>query len=548
MSISSLPKGVVPVAALLASIAACSPDVGEQNSTPGNSLPGANVQPAGSILDAVKSGQTDMVREMLATGADVNTSEADGSTLLMWAIQSRNTGLAIELIEAGADVLARNRRGITPIYLAARTGDAEVIRALLSRGADANTALPEGETVLMTASKAGNPDAVQALLEGSGEELLGLENKADPNTVEGWHGQSALMWAAAMGYVEVMKLLIEAGADLNLHSQLIDAPQPNPDRRQGGFVYANIPKGRFTALHFAAREGQLEAVRALIEAGADLDVVDEEGTNALVLATLNGHLDVTGLLLDAGADPNVADNFGRTVLFVATDLNTIDYNPRPAPVIASQLKPVDIVRMALEKGADPNVELKAGLPAYLAQGATHNPILNKGATPFLRAAMSGDLEIIEMLLEAGAEPLHETEEREAMVMAGMEMPTPPGRTNTLMAAAGVGWRDQLSRGREEDAIELIGMLLDRGADINAANQAGDTALHGAALRGSTAIIRYLVDNGADVTARNEKGWLPLDIALGQPEERIPYNEETATLLRELTPVDVAEAEPPAEQG
>jgi ankyrin repeat protein len=131
-------------------------------------------------------------------------------------------------------------------------------------------------------------------------------------------------------------------------------------------------------------------------------------------------------------------------------------------------------------------------------------------------------------------------------MGGEDVPS-NGQTTSLMAAAGVGWRDQLSRGREEDAITLIGMLLDEGADINAANQSGDTALHGAALRGSTAIIQYLVDHGADVTARNEKGWLPLDIALGQPEERIPYNEATATLLKQLTPIEVAQAGPEDER-
>jgi len=451
------------------------------------------------------------------------------------------------LIEAGADVLASNRRGVTPIYLAARNGDAEIVEMLLAHGADANTTLPEGETVLMTAAKSGNAAAVAALLTGGGEDLYGLENKADPNVAEGWHGQTALMWAAAAGHADIMKLLIEAGADLNYFSQAIDAPQPNPDRLQGGFVYAKIPKGRFTALHFAAREGQLESVRTLGDAGADLDVVDEEGSNAMVLATLNGHLDATGLLLEGGADPNISDNFGRNVLFVATDLNTIDYNPRPAPVIKTTLKPVDIVRMALEHGAEPDAPLKTGLPAYLAQGAAHNPILNDGATAFFRAAMSGDLAVIDMLLEAGADPLVFTAEREKISYGGgADMPT-PGKTSALMAAAGVGWRDQLSRGRDEDAIELIGMLLEEGADVNAANQEGNTPLHGAALRGSTAIIQYLVDNGADVASRNEKGWLPLDIALGQPEDRIPYNEQTANLLRELTPLEVAQAEPAVQE-
>jgi ankyrin repeat protein len=499
----------------------------------------AEYQPT-SLLQAVLVGHRAAATDFLAQGADVNATEPDGTTRLMRAVHGGFPEVARLLIDAGANVSAANRYGVTALYLAARSGDAATTRALLAAGASANTSLPEGESVLMTAAKAGNADIVRTLLTGGLAVALAVlatnstadrvvtsgysasaarapsspVNRANPNARERLYGQTALMWAAAEGHAEVARLLIEAGATVDEHSQ--------------------NRNGQLTALHFAARAGQLDATRTLIEAGADLDAVDADGANALVLATLNGHLDVTGLLLEAGADPRVADRYGRTVLFVATDLNASNATARPAPQIASTFTPVDIIELALAKGADPDAALATGLPSGLAQVPEHNPILNEGATSFLRAAMSGDLKVMELLLEAGADPLTATAAREPVTVEGSEQPT-NGRTTPLMAAAGVGWRESISVGREADAIQALQLLLDRGADVNAANQSGDTALHGATLRGSTAIIEFLVEHGANVRARNANGRTALDIAMGVPDDRIPYNEATAKLLRRLTP-------------
>ena len=310
------------------------------------------------------------------------------------------------------------------------------------------------------------------------------------------------MWAAAANRVEAMKLLIDAGADVDAASSRMAVPEVSKDRMQGGFVYPKIPKGRMTALHFAARQGHLEAVQTLIDAGADLDIGDEHGSNAMVLATINGHLDVTAALLEADADPNVADEYGRTVLFVATDLNTLDVNPRPAPPMRSDHSPVDIVKLALAKGAEADLPLTdMGLPAWVAQGGMHNPMLGEGATALLRAAMSGDLEIMQALLDAGADPLIVTSEQpcnmDAAACEYTNMLRPNGKATPFMAAAGLGWRYEVSRGRDSDAIKAMEILLDLGADINQKDQAGNTALHGAAYRQSAVIAEFLLANGAD---------------------------------------------------
>lgn len=496
-----------------------------------------------SLLAAVRGGRVETVREALASGADANAESPDGTTPLIEAAGARRGEIVELLLESGAAVDPVNRYGMTALHLAARSADARAVTALLSAGADPAIALPEGETVLMAAAKSGNPDVVAALLDaeattgggayGGGAIVL---NEVDPNAKENWFGQTALMLAAAGNHTQAMQLLIDAGADPDAESARIDAPEIEPDRRQGGFVYAQIPEGRLTALHFAAREGHVEAVQTLIDAGANLDAQDNYDTTPVVMAVLNGHLGVAATLLDAGADPNVQDRYGRTALFTATDLNTMDVNPRPTPAITGNYTPLDIVRLALEHGAEVDLPLtEEGLPAWLAQGAGHNPMLHDGATAFFRAAMSADLEIMNVLLEAGADPNVVTGEKpcvgpceELLTYLG-----PSGLATPFMAAAGIGWRHEVSRGRESDAVEALQMLLDLGADINQADQNGDTALHGAAGRHAPAIIEFLVANGADLHAQNEKGWTPLDIALGQPDYRIPENQEVAALLGRL---------------
>jgi ankyrin repeat protein len=540
------------VAALLLSAAAC--DTGGPEALDS----AAAVYRPASLLEAVLMGDPEAVRQFLADNVDVNAAEPDGTTPLMRAIHGRFPDIAATLLAAGADPSAVNRYGVTSLYLAARKGDAATTRALLAAGADANTSLPEGETTLMTAAKTGNADVVRALLTGGADTLsladLAEENaaasaaassgyaavtnpaspanRADVDAREGWYGQTALMWAAGQGHAEVVRLLVEAGANVDDHSRQIDIPNPYQERLDGSFVSPDNPQGGLTALHFAAREGHLDAAQALIDAGANLDAVDQEGTNALIYATSHRHLDLAALLLTAGADPNVADRYGRTVLFVATDVNTLDTNATATDAATSSTTPVDVVELALARGADPNAALTGELPNDLPSGIERDPLLSEGTTAFFRAAMAGDLAVMRRLLDAGADPLATTAAQTDVQIGGTHRAA-AGLTTTFMAAAGVGWRESISRGRDRDALGALELLLEHGADVNAANQAGDTALHGAALRGSPAIIQFLVDRGANLRAKNAKGQTPLDIAMGVPNERVPYNEATASLLRRL---------------
>ncbi|PCJ42511.1 MAG: hypothetical protein COA71_03085 [SAR86 cluster bacterium] len=493
------------------------------------------------------SAQTDLsldeLRTALASGMDVDSSKADGTTILMEAIYYREADKARLLIESGADVNAENRYGMTAMFLAARAGMVDIGIILLSAGVNSNATTDEGETLLMAAAKAGSAPLVRALLS---DDLDRMIVAVDPNLTESWRGQTALMWAAAEGHVEVIQALVDAGADINKLSAYQKFIEPDEDKRQGGFVYPRIPKGRLSALHFASRDGQLAAVQALIYNGADLDVVDEEGSTPAMLAAMNGHYESATALLNAGADVNIQDKLGRTVLFIATDMHTLDANPRPGPKPYGDLDSLDVIALALEKGADPNLALKTGLPAWLAQGSGHNPLLNEGATPLLRAAMSGDLVVINMLLESGADTYLMTAEREARGFGG----PPNGLTNVVMAAAGVSWRPSISRGREADAITALNLFLnDFDFDINAANQAGVTALHGAVMRGSPEIVEYLGENGADFTALlpNATGGdmyaegadlSPLDLALGVIDLRLEANPEVEAVIRRyMTPAD-----------
>jgi len=496
-----------------------------------------SAQSSTPLIDAVMRGDREAVRTLLRARADVNAAQPDGTTALHWAVRANDVELVRELLRAGANASAANRYGVLPITLAATNGSVEAIDALLQAGASANTMSAGGEPVVMTAARTGNPAALELL----------ISKGADVNAREKWFGETAVMWAAAENHADAIRVLAEAGADINARSTVIDAPVLEFPRSGG--PNSPFPRGGWTALMFAAREGAIDAARTLAELGADLDAAalpqtdiplePEEfktaeqgiGTTALVLAIINSHYDLAALLLDKGADPNIVDIAGMGALYAAVDMNTLQWvQGRPAPILTDKLDAIDIVKLLLERGADPNARLeRAPLKRHHDAGTTLG--FGQGATPLMRAARTNDVAAMRLLLDHGADPFL----------------TLPDRTNTLMIAAGLGAGGLRGEGvrivvpTPEGAVEACRLLLDRGMDVDAFNNAGNTALHGAVARGD-AVVKFLAERGATLTFRNKAGFTPLDLARGRGGRGGRggvVRESTAALLEQL----IAQAPP-----
>jgi ankyrin repeat protein len=313
------------------------------------------------------------------------------------------------------------------------------------------------------------------------------------------------MWAAAQNHGEVVSVLLAHDAPVDSRSTL----QKTANRRAGQNI---LSLGNWTPLMYAARENALDAGRALVKGKAALDVVDPDGATALAIAVINAHYEFAALLLDAGADPNVVDiEAGMGPLYAAADMDRLAVgHGRPNPKPVGLMTAVDVVKKMLERGADPNRRLKkAILQRHHTAGDSS---LGEGATPFLRAAKSGDIEMMRALVAGGADP---------------KLTMPNGNANALMYAAGLGWRNgspaapSYDQGSDEEAVEAIRFLLKLGLDIQGTNDNGDTALHAAISgRGSETIIAFLVSQGADPEAKNKRGQTPLSLAATKGNDAI----------------------------
>ncbi|MFN7921562.1 MAG: ankyrin repeat domain-containing protein [Bryobacteraceae bacterium] len=442
----------------------------------GLALLAAGIASANSPLaDAAERRDAAAVRKLLASGAEVNSTQVDGTTALHWATYNDDADTVALLVRARADVNAVNRYGMPPLASACTNGNAAIVKLLLDAGANANAALKGGESPLMLAARSGNAEAVKALL-ARGALVRSRERL----------GQTALMWAAAEGHTAVVKALIEAGDD----------------------VKATVDSG-FTPFLFAVRGGHLDTVRAFMAAGADVKMlVRRQGRfggprafTPLSLAIQNGHFDLAVALIDAGADPNDVRT-GLTPLHMMAGLRKPDSSDisDPAPASgAGRLSSLDFVREIVKRGAKVNFQLPQGSPKL---PNTSSSIGTEGATAFLLAADRGDIALMKLLLELGADPL----------LANADNTTP------LLAAAGVGTNEpQEEAGEESEAVEAVKMLLDRGANINTVDKNGDTAMHGAAYNISPLVVKLLGERGADPliwSKPNKAGGTPLFIAEG----------------------------------
>lgn len=483
--------GGVAVLTALASLASAAPDL--------------------RVVTAARRGDVKAVQDALRAKADVNAPQPDGATAIHWAAHRGDQAMADVLLAAGANVNAAEEGGITPLAIAAQNGDDAMVARLIKAGAKPNLGR---ESAVMAAARGGNVGVMRHILQAGG----------DPNAKEPQRGQTALMWAAAERHADVVRLLIEKGADVKARTQPAQAapaaprPQapspsatsesrpaapPAPARRQSG-PPSNGANG-YTALLFATRAGDLACVRALIDAGADVNEAGADGLSPLVLATVRGHGALAMALLDRGANAK-SDSAGFTALHWAagsweTELTVTSITPDRegeewATVAGLREGRMDLVKALLAHGADPNARITR-TPARV--GSSKNPQMPEleGATPLIVAAVAGHVDVMKELVARGADPKVKTKQN----------------ATALMAAAGMGRVIGEVLVPESQTLAAAQYLFELGApDVNATDELGNSALHYAAFMRRDTIVQLLADKGARLDGRNKWGETPLFLA------------------------------------
>ncbi len=499
------------------------------------------------VADAVMRGDRTALRTLLQQKADVNAPQADGATALHWAVYRDDPESVDLLIKAGSKIDAKNSEGITPLHMASLYGNARIIDRLVKAGADPKQRGPAGETMLMLAARNGNPEAV-TLLAAAGADVNAKEpirgttalmwaveqrhpaaaaalidaqadvsaksggaglprnymaNRVNSARVEAANRVRAAAAKAGRTYEEQLEIEQKNGTlavrrigDVTSAAaqQQQAAPQPAAQRAvpqqqddDDDFVFAGLVGtggGGLTPLVLAAREGDLESAKLLLAAGADINQGTEYGWTPLLTATNNRNYRLARYLIEQGADVNKTNKGNWTPLYLATDNRNIEGGDFPVP--KPDMDHLDYIRFLLERGANPNIHIKDNTPTRTI--FTMQWFLETGATPFIRAAQSSDLELLKLLLSYGADPKAKTDHGDT----------------ALTAASGMGWVDGVTYEHSPKAnVETARFLLDLGLDPNAANEDGRTSLMVAAAKGRTEVIQILVDHGARLDARDK---------------------------------------------
>jgi uncharacterized protein len=530
------------------------------------------------VADAAMRGDKAAIKALLDKGANVNAAQSDGATAVHWAVYRADTEMLRMLIAAGADVKVANRNGSTPLWLASTAGDPAIIRTLLDAGANANETLPLGRTPLMLASRTGAVEAMKVL----------IDRGANLNARDTERGTTPLMWAADQGHAAAVKLLIERGADVKAQSSpaprgrgpaLGKSNDPRTSvRRQVEAIIAELKElpdlsalqaaggargnaaanaanagndgddqndaaagggrgrqpqndgGQLTALIYATRANSHDTVQVLLDAGADIDQLSGYGWSPLLVATQNRFYQLGKFLIEKGANPNLANKGGWTPLYLATDNRNIEGGDYP--VRQPDMDHLEYIKLLLAKGADVNARVIDSTETRTV--FTNQWLDERGATAFLRASQSGDIELMKLLLERGADP---------KIATNLNV-------TALQVAAGIGWVEGITNEHStEKTLEAVRLLLDLGLDPNAQALTGRVALHGAAHKGATEVVKLLVARGAKMDVRDwgntdNRGspelaahtWLPVDYADGLVrvgvQSAIPHP-ETGKVLRDL---------------
>ncbi len=479
----------------------------------------------------------DTVRALLAErGADVNALGPYATPPLHWVVRVGEQELAQRLLDLGADPNLANAYGLYPLHLAITNADLDMVKRLLAAGADPSQADNAGESPLMLAARSGSADIVAAVLDAG----------AAVDAREAQYDQTALMLAIRANAVDSVKLLLARGADVNAQTRAgtvpdFRLPASNAGSKGIGIVRGGWPErgerspvgGAKTPLLYATRQGDLELARVLLDAGANIEQADANGVTPLLNAILNAtvasldrpraqHIDVARLLIERGANVNAMDWYGETPLWAAVVLRNLDITTPGADNGIDRAAALELIRVLIGKGANVNARTKEQPPEhrFITRIGDLSWVDFTGQTPFLRAALSGDVTTMRLLLEHNADPNIATD----------------GGTTPLMAAAGVNWVVSQTYDEGQDALlEAVQLAHSLGNDVNAINSMGLAAVHGAANRGSDAILRWLAEHGAKLDVADKEGRTPVTWAHGvflathPPVDR----PETAALIEHL---------------